>query len=325
MDVSQNKVMDLKAAITTFVKPGSHLSIGGFTINRNPMAAVYEIIRQKINDLHLYVHSNGQGMDELIGAGCVSRLEIAYGGNGKFASTCIRFKKAVQAGTIAVEDYTNYQMTLRFLAGAMGIPFLPTRSSLGTDIFNRWGFSRQMRKDSPKIPDEKLIELENPFTGWSDTEKVVLVPAINPDVTIIHVQKADQSGNCRIEGLTFADVEQAKAAKHVVVTCETLCDNDELKKRSNQNQIPFIHVDAVVHVPSGAFPTACYMHYDYDPQYLHMYADHAKDDDMYQAYLDRYVYTPRNHGALVALIGSDQMARLAADPRTGYAANLDRS
>ena len=89
-------------------------------------------------------------------------------------------------------------------------------------------------------------------------------------------------------------MEQAKAAKHLVVTCETLCDNGELKKESNQNQIPFIHVDAVVHVPNGAFPTACYMHYDYDPQYLHMYADHAKDDDMYQAYLDRYIFTPQN-------------------------------
>jgi len=81
MNVGQNKVMELKEAIATFVNPGSHLSIGGFTINRNPMAAVYEIIRQKIRDLHLYVHSNGQGMDELIGAGCVARLEIAYGGN----------------------------------------------------------------------------------------------------------------------------------------------------------------------------------------------------------------------------------------------------
>jgi glutaconate CoA-transferase subunit A len=151
-----------------------------------------------------------------------------------------------------------------------------------------------------------------------------LVHAINPEVTIIHVQKADRSGNCRIEGLTFADVEQAKAAKHLVVTCETLCDNDELKKGSNQNQIPFIHVDAVVHVPNGAFPTACYMHYDYDPQYLHMYADHAKDDEMYQAYLDRYVYAPQTHGTLVELMGAERMARLAADPRTGYAANLDR-
>lgn len=325
MNVGQNKVMELKEAIAAFVTPGCHISIGGFTISRNPMAAVYEIIRQKIKDLHLYVHSNGQAMDELVGAGCVSKLEIAYGGNGKFASTCIRFKKAVKEQTIEVEDYTNYQMTLRFLAGAMGVPFLPTRSSLGTDILNRWGFSRGMREENSKIPDEKFIEMDNPFTDWCDTKKVVLVPAINPDVTIIHVQKADKSGNCRINGLTFADVEQAKAAQHLVVTCEELCGNDELKKDSNRNQIPFIHVDAVVHLPFGAYPTACYMHYDYDPKYLYMYAKHAKDDEMYQAYLDRYIFEPQNHGGLINLVGKDQMARIAADPRTGYAADLDRS
>ena len=126
MNLKQNKQMDLKEAISLYVSPGCHLSIGGFTINRNPMAAVYEIIRQKIGQLHIYAHSNGQGVDELVGSGCVSSIEIAYAGSGKFASTCIRFKKAVQEKLIRVEDYTNYQMTLRFLAGAMGLPFLPT-------------------------------------------------------------------------------------------------------------------------------------------------------------------------------------------------------
>ena len=117
-----DKSMPLAEAIRRFVGDGSHISIGGFTINRNPMAAVYEIIRQGRQGLHLYAHSNGQGVDELIGGGCVQRLEIAYGGNGRFASTCLRFRKAVQAGTLAVEDYSNYQMSLRFLAGAMGVP-----------------------------------------------------------------------------------------------------------------------------------------------------------------------------------------------------------
>ena len=131
MNTRQDKVMTLSEAIREYVKDGSHISIGGFTINRNPMAAVYEIIRQGIRDLHLYAHSNGQGADELIGGGCVSRLDIAYGGNGKYAATCIRFRKAVQEGTIQIEDYSNFQMTLRFMAGAMGVPFLPTVSVLG--------------------------------------------------------------------------------------------------------------------------------------------------------------------------------------------------
>lgn len=88
----------------------------------------------------MYVHSNGQGADELICAGCIKKIEIAYGGNGKFAATGIRFRKAVQEGTIEIEDYSNYHMTLRFLARSMGLPFLPTRSPLGTDIINKWGF-----------------------------------------------------------------------------------------------------------------------------------------------------------------------------------------
>ena len=134
MPNANEKVMMLEEAIRRFVKDGCHLSIGGFTINRNPMAAVYEIIRQKIRHLHVYAHSNGQGVDELIGGGCVDRLEIAYCGSGIFAPTCVRFSRAVTEGNILVEDYSNYQMTLRFAAGAMGVPFLPTRSSLATDI-----------------------------------------------------------------------------------------------------------------------------------------------------------------------------------------------
>src|SRR3989339_977438 len=214
MNLKQNKQTDLKTAISTYVKPGCHLSIGGFTINRNPMAAVYEIIRQKIKGLHLYAHSNGQGVDELIGGHCIASLEIAYAGSGKFASTCIRFKKAVQEKQILVEDYSNYQMTLRFLAGAMGIPFLPTRSSLGTDIMAKWGFSAKMRAEDPRLPDQKLTVMDNPFGSWGDAPKLVLVPAINCDVTLIHAQKADREGTVRMEGLIFSDIEQVKSAKH---------------------------------------------------------------------------------------------------------------
>lgn len=324
MNLKQNKTMPLNEAIEAYVKDGAHLSIGGFTINRNPMAAVYEIIRQKIRGLHLYAHSNGQGVDELIGGGCVKNLEIAYGGSGKFASTCIRFRQAIQNGTIRVEDYTNYQMTLRFLAGSMGVPFLPTRSSLGTDIVEKWGFPKEMREASPLIPDQKLKVMDNPFPGWLDTKKVVLVPAIQPDVTIIHVQKADKRGNCRIQGLTFADVEQAKAAKHLIITCETLCENSELKKDSDQNQIPFIHADAVVHVPHGAYPTACFNHYDYDPVYLKQYAKDAKDDGTFNAYLEAMIFGCPDHASLIDKVGRDRMEMIKADPERGYAKGLDR-
>jgi glutaconate CoA-transferase subunit A len=324
MNSVSDKVMTLQDAVRKYAFDGCHMSIGGFTINRNPMAAVYEIIRQRIRRIHLYAHSNGQGVDELVGSGCIDRLEIAYGGNGRFAPTCVRFKKAVQNGSLMVEDYSNYQMTLRFMAGAMGVPFLPTRSSLGTDIIDKWGFSSELRKTDNRLPNEKLIVMDNPFTNWTDAAKVVLVPAITTDVTFIHVQKADIYGTARMEGLTFSDVEQAKSARHVVVTCEELIKNDALRANPDSNQIPHFCVSAVVHVPWGAYPTACYHHYDYDPTYLNEYRKHAENDDLYPAWLDRFVYGVSNHQALLDLRGEAALEAIRADARTGYAVGLDR-
>ena len=324
MNISQDKTTSLSEAVTKFVFSGCHLSIGGFTASRNPMAAVYEIIRQKISNIHLYAHSNGQGVDELIGAGCVSRLEIAYAGTGRFAPTCVRFKKAAQSGAIAIEDYSNYQMTLRFMAGAMGVPFLPTRSSLGTDIIEKWGFSRLMRSEDSRLPDQKLRVMDNPFGSWGDAPKLVLVPAINCDVTIIHVQKADLEGTVRMEGLSFSDVEQAKCARHLIVTCEELVSSDFLKAGPDQNQIPSFCVDAVVHIPYGAYPTACYRYYDYDPTYLNAYRKNAEDDSLYNAYLEEFVYGVPDHQGLLNKIGNGRLDAIKADPRTGYAVGLDR-
>ena len=324
MNTEIEKVMSLPEAIERFVPDGAHISIGGFTVIRNPMAAVYEVIRQRKRKLHVYAHSNGQGVDELIGGGCVENLEIAYVGSGRFAPTCIRFRKAVENGDILVEDYSNYQMVLRFQAGAMGVPFLPTRSSLGSSIVDEWGFSEDMRKRDSRIPDKKLLVLDNPFNGWADTAKVVLVPAVNPDVTIIHVQKADRQGTLRIEGLTFADVEQAKAARHVIATCEELIEPEFLRECPDMNQIAPFWVDAVVPVPMGAYPTACYRYYDYDPIYLNHYREAALNDQAYKQYLERNVFGAADHQGLVSLSDQERIDAIRADPRTGYAVGLDR-
>ncbi|MDM8556429.1 CoA-transferase [Desulfococcaceae bacterium HSG7] len=324
MDKENSKVMAVETAVKRFMNDGSHISIGGFTLNRNPMAAVYEIIRQGFKNLHLYAHSNGTGVDELIGAGCVGKLEIAYAGNGKTAATCIRFRKAVQEGTLKVEDYSNFMMSLRFLAGAMGVPFMPALSGFGSEIITAWGFSKEMRQADPEIPDDKLVIIDNPFGMKQDASKVLLVPAINPDVTFIHVQKADTMGTCRIDGLTFADVEQAKASKHVVVTCEELVEPDALREFPERNQIPFLHVSAVCHVPYGAYPTAVYHHYDYDAVYLRAYAAAAKDDDKFLTFQKKYLYGVPNHQSLLNLAGQERLEAIKADARTGYAVNMKR-
>src|SRR5512137_1901074 len=142
-----DKLMSLEEAVGRFIKNGSQIAIGGFTVTRNPMAIAYEIARQGVTDIHLVCHSHGQALDVMIGAGCVKRLEIAYGGNGRYAPTCIRFKKAIQRSEIQFEDYSNYQMSLRFLAGALGIPFIPTKSGLGSDLINLEGFPPEIRKE----------------------------------------------------------------------------------------------------------------------------------------------------------------------------------
>jgi glutaconate CoA-transferase subunit A len=324
MDPGGDKILPLSEALQRYVKDGAHISLGGFTLIRNPMAAVYELIRMRIKNLHVYAHSNGQGVDELVGAGCVKRLEIAYGGNGRFAPTCFRFRKAVERGEITVEDYSNYQMTLRFMAGAMGVPFLPTRSTLATDIVNRWGFSEEVRKSDPRIPDRKLAVMDNPFPGWTDADRVVLVPAIRTDVCILHAQAADRQGTTRIAGLTFADIEQAKASDHVIVTCEEIAEPEALRVDSDGNHLPFYLVDAVVPVPWGAYPTACYRRYDYDPVFFNEYRKAAAGDDTYRDYLESYVYGVPDHAGLLARVGESRLEAIEADPRTGYAVGLDR-
>ncbi len=316
-----DKLMDLGEAVKRFVKDGSQIVLGGFTIVRNPMAVTYEIIRQGIKDLHIVCHSHGQALDVLIGAGCVKRLEIAYGGNGRYAPTCIRFKKAIQRGEIEFEDYSNYQMSLRFLAGALSIPFIPTKSGLGSDLLKYEGFSQETRKER-KVARKKLEVIQNPFS--EDKDDVVLLPALNPDVALIHAQYVGDDGTVRIKGLTFADIEQAKSADTIIVTCEEIVPRSFIRLDPDQNSIPPFFVDAIVKLPYGAHPTGCFGFYDYDPKHLNMYKVIANDDNKFKDYLDEWVYSVKDHTEYLNKVGSEMLVNIKANPVLGYAVGLDR-
>lgn len=316
-----DKLMTLDEAVSRFVGNGCQLAIGGFTVTRNPMAVVYEIVRQRIRDIHLVCHSNGQALDILIGAGCIKRLEIAYGGNGRYAPTCIRFKKSLQRGELEFEDYSNYQMTLRFLAGSLGIPFIPTKSGLGSDLLRYEGFSVETRKGD-KVANKKYVKALNPFNEEHD--EVVLLPALTPDVTILHVQYIGEDGTVRIKGLTFADLEQAKAAEKVIITCEEIVPRSFIRLDPDQNSLPPFFVDAIVKVPYGAHPTACFNFYDYDPKHLNLYRKMAEDDSLFLEYLDEWVYGVKSHEAYLAKLGTATLLGIRANPVLGYAPGLDR-
>lgn len=320
-----NKVMTLPEAIEKFVHDGALISLGGFSATLCPMAAVHEIIRQEIRNLHVVACSNGQAVDELIGGDCVERIEIAYGGNGRFAPTCFHFRKYIEQGKLKVEDYSNYQMTLRFMAGAMGVPFLPTYSSLGTDIVNKWGFSEEDREQNECLPLKKLVIADNPFNRTDKVDKLVLVPALQPDVTIIHAQRADALGNVSLKGLVYSDLEQVKASKSVIVTCEEIVETDELRRDPERNQIVSFQVSAVVAVPWGAYPTAVPDYYDYDFAFLHsFYPKVAKDEAEWKKYLAEYVVGVRNRQEFLQLIGLERLEGLKADSEYGYNHGLKR-
>lgn len=317
----QDKLMSPKEAVKRFIKNGCQIAIGGFTISRNPMAIIYEIIRQRIKNLHIVCHSHGQALDVLIGAGSVGRIEIAYGGNARFAPTCIRFRKAIQNGEIEFEDYSNYQMSLRFLAGALGIPFIATKSGLGTDLINMEGFSSETRKER-KIASKKLVVLQNPFDGGGDN--VVLLPALNPDVALIHAQQVGEDGTVRIKGLTFADIEEAKSADLVIISCEEIVPTSFIRLNPNLNSLPSFLVDAIVQVPYGAHPTACPYFYDYDAKHLNLYKDIAEDDKLYSNYLDQWIYSISNHEEYLDKVGGGALVGIRSNSIAGYTRSLDR-
>lgn len=317
----KNKLMTAAEAVQRLVRDGDMIALGGFTVSRNVMVIAREIIRQGRRDLHLVMHSHGQAMDLLVGAGAVSRLELAYGGTGRFAPTGIRFRKAVQSGQVQVEDYSNFHMSLRFLAGALNLPFIPSRSGFETDVLGRQGFGPELRGRG-KIPPHKAIVSANPFNP--DPEPVVLLPALTPDVALVHAQYVGEDGTVRIKGLTFLDIEQAKAASRVIVTCEEVVPAGFLRQDPDQNSLPPFLVDAVVPAPFGAHPTACHFFYDYDPRHLNMYRQVAVDDDRFRRYLDEWVYGVADQEAYLAKVGAVDLMRVKANSYLGYAPGLDR-
>jgi len=320
--MTADKFMTPAEAVSRFVPNGAQVALGGFTINRNPMALIHEIIRQQVRDLHVVCHSHGQGLDLLIGAGCVGRLEIAYGGNGRFAPTCVRFRKAIEQGRILWEDYSNYQMSLRFLAGALGIPFIPTKSGLGTDVLRREGFPREIRKE-PKVASRKWVLLQNPFLE-KEEDPVVLLPALTPDVALVHAHQVGEDGTVRIRGLTFADIEQAKSADVVIVTCEEVVSRSHIRSDPDHNSLPPFLIDAVVPIPFGAHPTACSFYYDYDPRHLNHYRKMAEDEQRFQQYLAEWVYGVKTHNEYLDRLGGARLAEIRADSMLGYRKGLER-
>jgi glutaconate CoA-transferase subunit A len=317
----ESKLIDLAEA-AALVPDGATVSFGGFTTQRHPMAFVYELIRRKRRNLYLFGHSPGGDWDILIGAGCVKRVELAYEADEAFNTIGPRWRLAVQNGAIEWEDYSNFSMVARFTAGAMGIPFLPVRSLLGSDVLERQALTDAQRSADPRTSPRKLHVMESPFHSG---DRVVLVPAIHTEFCVIHVQKATANGLVRIEGQSFADVQQALCAETVIVSAEKIVEEAELRREPERNQIPYFAVTHVCHVPYGAHPYAVFNVYDYDPLQLKRYHDSAESDAGFGKYLAEFVTGVSSHEEyLQAVGGKARLESLGADPEYGYRPDLKR-
>lgn len=282
----KDKRMTLKEAVSKFIKNGDNVGIGGFVNLRQPMASCHEMIRQGRKDLTLSFQSAGMGPEILAGAMMArpehfsfKRIELAYWGHESFGLSPA-WRYLAERALIEFEDWSNYNMSARFKAGAMGLPFLPTRGPLAGDIKNT---SRTKIMDCP-------------FTG----RPIGLVPASNPNVGLIHVQAADKFGNCIIRGTDATCPEIAMASAHTIVTCEQLESHELIVSSPKDILIPFPAVDAVVHVPYGAFPGACRRHYyfegDHIRELLGLIAPIAKGGslDGLKAFYDKYIFGVEN-------------------------------
>ena len=284
-----DKVTSVADAVARFVRDGDYLATGGFGTNRLPTAVCHEIVRQRKQNLGFSGHTATHDF-QILAAGnltghgqLLAKVDVAYVVGLEARGLSPHARRVMESGSVEVAEWSNYTLALRYTAAAMGVPFVPARSLLGTDTL----------ANCPA----KVIEC--PFTG----AKVVAVPALYPDVAAIHVHEADRYGNCRFTGTSVADIDLARAAKRVIVTCERLVPHDVMRGEPHRTQIPFFCVDAVCEVPFGSYPGNMPGEYFSDEDHLKLWMDAEKDPAAFAQFLDDHIFGVREFSEYLDLCG----------------------
>ena len=267
--LAQNKVGKL-TEISRFIRDGDSVAIGGAWLSSHPMALVRQIIRSGIRNLHVMTILGSVDIDMLVGAGCVERLMFSFVSMEVYGLPP-NFRRAIEKGDLKYDEISGLAIIIGFEATGRGVPFLPYRGPFGSDYLKQ-------RPDFYK-------PIACPFTG----EEMIAVPAIKPDVAIIHAQRADPAGNIQIEGTSGSDLELAKAAKRVIVTVEEIVSTELLRDNPFKTKIPRFYVDMVIEQPFGAHPTSLVPTYVGDPWHMMTYMDMAAKPDTFRNYMDQYV------------------------------------
>jgi acyl CoA:acetate/3-ketoacid CoA transferase alpha subunit len=287
-----DKRMSERDAVAKFVQDGDYLGTELYGTVRAPMSLCREVVRQGKKNLRVA----GQGVadiDLLLAAeGTVSALDVTYIAWEVYGISSL-LRRAVESGRVKTTDWSNGGITWRFKAAAMGVPFLPVRSMLGTDTF--------------KYSAAKTVK--DPWTG----KPVCLVPALFLDVGLIHVHKADMFGNCQVEGVSGFVFEMSRACKKLVVSAEEIVPTEEIRREPEKTVIPYYLVDAVVEAKYGSHPGEMCYRYWRDGEHLMSFLKDSADPEKTKAYLDKWVYGPKDHAEYLKLVGMERLRQLESE------------
>lgn len=276
MSEVKTKVMTEKEAIAKFVRDGDHLCIGNYTVAACT-GLVYEVVRQGKKGLTIYSQSGVIDVEILIGGGCVDRVvsTYVYRAGGKLGGSAV--ERALNAGTLEIEDYTNFQYNARLVAGMHGFSFMQVlEGTIATDLFKKRSF----------LGENKYRVIKCPYTG----KDILTVPAANPDVCIVHVQRADKFGNAQYWGALGSVAAAALASKRIIVSCEEIVEHDVIQSSPHLTLIPAYRVDAVVEMPWGAHPTDVIGYYNLDKAMYSLFSVMDSTGDGLKTYMDEWVY-----------------------------------
>lgn len=285
----------MREAIGELVRDGDTVAIEGFT-HLISFAAGHEIIRQGRRDLTLCRLTPDVIYDQMVAAGVARRLVFSWLGNPGVGSLhAVRRRVEGRDGEpLELEEYSHFGMVCRYVAGASRLPFFPLRSYEGSDL--------------PKA-NPRIVPIESPY---DTSERLYAVPPLNPDVTIVHAQRADAEGNVQIWGLLGCQKEAAFAAERLVVVCEELVEAEVIRADPNRTVIPGLIVDAVVVAPRGCHPSYAQGYYDRDNRFYREWDAISRDPDRLDAWLEEWVHGLSSHEEYVAKLGEERWDDLAA-------------
>ncbi len=313
-----SKLKTMRDAIAELVPDGCSVALGLQMEQMIPFAAGHEIMRQKKRGLTLVGPISDILFDQMIGAGCVERVIAAWVGNVMMGSA-YNFRREVESGRVKVTNMTNLAVALALQAASMGVPFLPTRTALGADV----------AKDN-----EFFTEIESPFTkrrrdaaataGETPAihEKLHAVKALAPDVTVVHVQRADEQGNAHCWGNFGVMIEGVRAAKKVIVVAEEVVAPEVIASDPNRTVIPGFLVSAVVEAKLGAHPSPVQGYYARDDAYFRQYHEKTKTAEEFQSWCERWVHGVKDRAGYVELLGDCRVKELGVK-KHAYAAPAD--